>query len=50
MAEGLTDVGTNHRITWTNVHSTLVKSFTQWSDQPGENIEVLEPCSTPSSS
>jgi hypothetical protein len=79
LVKGLTDVGTNHRITWTNVHSTIdikggktisislntketknhfagqaiygvVRSFTQCSDQPGENMEVLEPCSTSSSS
>jgi hypothetical protein len=79
LVKGLTDVGTNHRISWTNVHSTIdikggktisislddketkkhfagqaiygvVKSFTQCSDQPGENMEVLEPCtSSPSS-
>jgi hypothetical protein len=76
--KGLADVGTNHRISWTNVHSTIdikggktisislddnetnkhfagqaiygvVKSFTQCSDQPGENMEVLPPCSTSSS-
>jgi hypothetical protein len=78
LVKGLTDVGTNHHITWTNVHSTIdikggktisislddketnkhfarqtiygiVKSFTQCSDQPGENMEVLPPCSTSSS-
>jgi hypothetical protein len=78
LVKGLTDVGTNHRITWTNVHSTIdikggktisislddketnrhfagqaiygiVKSFTQCSDQPGENMEVLPPCNTSSS-
>jgi hypothetical protein len=77
LVKGLTDVGTNHRISWTNVHSTIdikggktisislddnetnkhfagqaiygvVKSFTQCSDQPGENMEVLPPCSTSS--
>jgi hypothetical protein len=80
LMKGLVDVGTNHRITWKNVHSTMdikggktisislddketnkhfagqtiygiVRSFTQCSDQPGENMEVLPPCSTsPSSS
>lgn len=79
LIKGLTDVGTNHRISWTNVHSTIdikggktisislddketnnhfagqniygiVKSFTQCSDQPGQNMEVLEPCSTSSPS
>jgi hypothetical protein len=78
LVKGLTDVGTNHRITWTNVHSTIdikggktisislddketnrhfagqtiygiVKSFARCSDEPGENMEVLEPCSTSSS-
>jgi hypothetical protein len=77
LVKGLTDVGTNHRISWTNVHSTIdikggktlsislddketnkhfagqaiygvVKSFTQCSDQPGQNMEVLPPCSTSS--
>jgi len=71
--KGLMDVGTNHRIVWTNVHSTIdikggktisisladkdtnkhfagqaiygvVKSFTMCSDEPGPNMEVLEPC------
>jgi hypothetical protein len=75
LVKGLTDVGTNHRISWMNVHTTIdikggktisislddketnkhfagqaiygvVKSFTQCSDQPGENMEVLPPCST----
>lgn len=79
LMKGLVDVGTNHRITWKNVHSTIdikggktisislddketnkhfagqiiygiVRSFTQCSDQPGENMEVLPPCSTSSSS
>ncbi len=79
LVKGLTDVGTNHRISWTNVHSTIdikagktisislddketnkhfagqtiygiVKTFTQCSDQPGENMEVLPPCSSTSSS
>ena len=79
LVKGLTDVGTNHRISWTNVHSIIeikggktisislddketnkhfagqaiygiVKSFTQCSDQPGENMEVLPPCSASSSS
>ena len=79
LVKGLTDVGTNHRISWTNVHSTIdikggktisislddketnkhfagqtiygvVKSFTQCSDQPGQNMEVLPPCSATSSS
>jgi hypothetical protein len=27
----------------------IVKSFTKCSDQPGENMEVLAPCSSPSS-
>jgi hypothetical protein len=78
LVKGLADVGTNHRISWKNVHSTIdikggktisislddketnkhfagqaiygvVKSFTQCSDQPGENMEVLPPCSTSSS-
>jgi hypothetical protein len=77
LVKGLTDVGTNHRISWTNVHTTVdikggktisislddketnkhfagqaiygvVKSFTQCSDQPGQNMEVLLPCSTSS--
>jgi hypothetical protein len=75
LVKGLTDVGTNHRISWTNVHGIIdikggktisislddketnkhfagqaiygvVKSFTQCSDQPGQNMEVLPPCST----
>ena len=79
LVKGLTDVGTNHRISWTNVHTTVdikggktisislddketnkhfagqaiygvVKSFTQCSDQPGQNMEVLSPCSTSSPS
>lgn len=79
LMKGLVDVGTNHRITWKNVYSTIdikggktisislddketnkhfagqtiygiVRSFTQCSDQPGENMEVLPPCSTSSSS
>ncbi|MDQ3902457.1 MAG: hypothetical protein M3247_02210, partial [Thermoproteota archaeon] len=79
LVKGLTDVGTNHRITWTNVHSIIdikggktisislddketnkhfagqtiygiVKTFTQCSDQPGENMEVLPPCSSSTSS
>ena len=79
LVKGLTDVGTNHRISWTNVHSTIdikagktisislddketnkhfagqtiygiVKTFTQCSDQPGENMEVLPPCSSSSTS
>ena len=78
VVKGLADVGTNHRISWKNVHSTIdikggktisislddketnkhfagqsiygvVKSFTQCSDQPGENMEVLPPCGTSSS-
>jgi len=78
LVKGLADVGTNHRISWKNVPSTIdikggktisislddketnkhfagqaiygvVKSFTQCSDQPGENMEVLPPCSTSSS-
>jgi len=77
LVKGLTDVGTNHRISWTNVHTIVdikggktisislddnetnkhfagqaiygvVKSFTQCSDQPGQNMEVLPPCSTSS--
>jgi hypothetical protein len=77
LVKGLTDVGTNHRISWTNVHTVIdikggktisislddketnkhfagqaiygvVKSFTQCSDQPGQNMEVLPPCSTSS--
>ncbi|HJT48060.1 MAG TPA: hypothetical protein VJ729_07735 [Nitrososphaeraceae archaeon] len=77
LVKGLADVGTNHRISWKNVHSTIdikggktisislddketnkhfagqaiygvVKSFTQCSDQPGQNMEVLPPCSTSS--
>jgi hypothetical protein len=79
IVKGLADVGTNHRISWTNVHTTVdikggktisislddketnkhfagqaiygvVKSFTQCSDQPGQNMEVLPPCSTSSPS
>ena len=79
LIKGSMDVGTNHRITWTNVHSTvdikggkaisislddketnkhfagqtiygIVKSFHKCSDRPGENMEVLPPCSTSSSS
>jgi hypothetical protein len=79
LMKGLMDVGTNHRITWKNVHSILdikggktisislddketnkhfagqtiygiVKSFTRCSDQSGPNMEVLEPCSSSSSS
>jgi hypothetical protein len=73
--KGLMDVGTNHRIVWQNVHSTIdikggktiaislddnetnrhfagqtiygiVKSFTQCSDVPGPNMEVLPICTT----
>jgi hypothetical protein len=77
LIRALTDVGTNHRITWTSVPATIdikggktisillddiitnkhfagqaiygvVKSFAKCSDQPGQNMEVLEPCSTSS--
>jgi hypothetical protein len=76
LLKGLMDVGTNHRIIWTNVNSIvdikggktiaislddkqtnnhfagqtiygIVKSFTRCSDIPGQNMEVLEPCSSP---
>jgi hypothetical protein len=76
LLKGLMDVGTNHRIIWTNVNSIVdikggktiaislddkqtnnhfagqtiygvVKSFTRCSDIPGQNMEVLEPCSSP---
>ena len=78
LLKGLMDVGTNHRISWKNVHGIIdikggktisislddnetkrhfagqtiygiVKSFVRCSDEPGENMEVLEPCSTSSS-
>jgi hypothetical protein len=75
LIKGLMDVGTNHRISWTNVHGIIdirggktitislddketnrhfagqaiygiVKSFTQCSDEPGPNMEVLPPCTS----
>jgi|GEM_PF-4988799 len=75
LIKGLMDVGTNHRISWTNVHSIIdirggktiaillddnetnrhfagqaiygiVKSFTQCSNEPGPNMEVLPPCTS----